>query len=53
MAVEGLPEVVTIFLRSRRRANPAFALHEVADLRLGWSRAGQDIALEKADGRML
>ena len=33
--------------------DPAFALHGVTDFRLGWSRAGQDIALDKADGRML
>ena len=33
--------------------NPAFALHGVSDFRLGWSRAGQDIALAQADGRML
>jgi len=34
-------------------ANPAFALHEVEDFRLGWSRAGRDIVLDKADSRTL
>jgi polygalacturonase len=34
-------------------ANPAFALHGVADFRLGWSRAAADITLAKADSRTL
>ncbi|HVW72837.1 MAG TPA: glycoside hydrolase family 28 protein [Rhizomicrobium sp.] len=32
---------------------PAFALHQVTDFRLGWSRAGQDTALAQADDRLL
>jgi polygalacturonase len=34
-------------------ANPAFALHRIEDFRLGWSRAGRDVSLDKADGRTL
>jgi hypothetical protein len=33
--------------------NPAFALHEVADFRLGWSRAAPDATLAKAEARTL
>ncbi len=31
----------------------AFSLHDVKDLRIGWSRAAADTTLESADGKML
>ncbi len=34
-------------------ADGAFSLHDVKDLRIGWSRAAADTTLETADGKML
>jgi len=36
-----------------RGVNGAFALHDVKDLRIGWSRAAADVALESVDNRTL
>ena len=36
-----------------RAADGAFALHDVKDLRIGWSRAAADIALPTADNKLL
>jgi len=36
-----------------RAAEGAFALHDVKDLRIGWSRAAADINLSAADNKML
>jgi polygalacturonase len=36
-----------------RRADGAFALHGVKDLRIGWSRAAQDITLSTVDNKIL
>ena len=34
-------------------ASPNFSLHNVTDLRIGWSRAAKDTTLEKADSHVL
>jgi hypothetical protein len=34
-------------------ANPNFSLHNVTDLRIGWSRAAKDTSIEKVDSQML
>jgi hypothetical protein len=36
-----------------RATDGAFALHDVKDLRIGWSRAAADISLPTADNKML
>ena len=36
-----------------RAADGAFALHDVKDLRIGWSRAAADAVLPAADNRTL
>jgi polygalacturonase len=36
-----------------RRAEGNFALHDVKDLRIGWSRAAHDVALDNADNKTL
>jgi hypothetical protein len=36
-----------------RSADGAFALHDVKDLRIGWSRAAADTALSSIDNKML
>ena len=36
-----------------RGTEGAFALHDVKDLRIGWSRAAGDAALASADNKML
>ena len=34
-----------------RTTDGAFALHDVKDLRIGWSRAAADVVLASADGK--
>jgi hypothetical protein len=36
-----------------RTADGAFALHDVKDLRIGWSRAAADTVLDSADSKMV
>jgi hypothetical protein len=36
-----------------RNADGAFALHDVKDLRIGWSRAAADTTLSTIDNKML
>ena len=38
---------------ARRGADGAFALHDVKNLRIGWSRAAADASLDKVDSKML
>ena len=40
-------------ITAARGANGAFALHDVKDLRVGWSRAAADAALSSVDSKML
>jgi len=40
-------------ITAARSANGAFALHDVKDLRVGWSRAAADTALSSVDSKML
>jgi len=36
-----------------RTAGGAFALHDVRDLRIGWSRAASDISLSSTDNKLI
>jgi len=38
---------------ARRGADGAFALHDVKNLRIGWSRAAADATLDRVDNKML
>ncbi len=52
-SLNGLSRADFFAITAPRGENGAFALHDVKDLRIGWSRAAADVSLSSADNKLL
>jgi hypothetical protein len=51
--LSGIERADFFTITAPRCADGAFSLHDVKDLRIGWSRAAADTALSSVDNKML